>query len=225
MWRMKKIVVTGGAGFIGSVLVWKLNQIGQKDILIVDQKAENSDKWNNIKNHSFSDYLESDDFLKRLERRELRDISAIFHMGACSSTTEMNKAYLRENNSLYSERIANYCIENKVYLQYASSAATYGDGALGFSDEDALTPRLKPLNPYGQSKLDFDNWVLKNGHEKLIIGLRFFNVYGPNEYHKAEMRSLVHKGFGQIMSAGKLRYLNPIKKNTRTADKSGTLST
>lgn len=206
------IVVTGGAGFIGSVLAWKLNAIGHKDLLVVDQEAKNSPKWNNIKKRSFEIYLESDEFIRRLEKKEFDGkISAVFHMGACSSTTEMNKAYLKENNSGYSERIASWCIQNKVYLSYASSAATYGNGELGFSDEDVLTPRLKPLNPYGQSKLNFDVWVLKNQFEKLITGFRFFNVYGPNEAHKDEMRSMVHKGFGQVMEKGVLRLFKSYK--------------
>ncbi len=207
------ITITGGAGFIGSVLAWKFNALGEKDLLIVDQKAKGSPKWKNIAKRSFALYLESEEFLKRLEAREFDGkIQAIFHMGACSDTTEMDRAYLRENNSRYSERIASWCIQNHVYLCYASSAATYGDGALGFSDDDALTPRLKPLNPYGQSKLDFDTWVLKNGYEKLITGFRFFNVYGPNETHKGEMRSMIHKGFGQVTTNGTMRLFKSYKK-------------
>ncbi len=200
------IVITGGAGFIGSVLAWKLNSLGHKNLFLVDQHARNSPKWSNIKKRGFEVYLESDEFLRRLEKKEFNGrIEAVFHMGACSNTTEMNRAYLKENNSGYSERIANWCVENKVYLSYASSAATYGNGELGFSDADTLTPRLKPLNPYGQSKLDFDIGVLNKGYEKLITGFRFFNVYGPNEAHKGEMRSLAHKGFGQVMEKGVLR--------------------
>ncbi len=207
------VVVTGGTGFIGSVLVWKLNQIGIRDILVVDQDVHNPSKLINLKNHAHTERIESGAFLDALEKNKwLGKISAIFHMGACSSTTEMNTAYLRENNSLYSERVANWCITNKVYLQYASSAATYGNGELGFSDDDKLTPRLKPLNPYGQSKLDFDIWVLKNGYEKLITGFRYFNVYGPNEYHKADMRSMVHKGYGQVMATGKMKLFKSYKK-------------
>lgn len=207
------IVITGGAGFIGSVLAWKFNQLGRKDLLLVDQHAKNSTKWNNIKNRNFENYLESDEFIGRLEKKEFdQKIDAIFHMGACSSTTEMNQAYLKENNTDYSKRIATWCLDQKVYLSYASSAATYGDGALGFSDNDALTPQLKPLNPYGQSKLDFDIWVLKNGYEKKISGFRFFNVYGPNEYHKEDMRSLVNKGYEQIVATGKLKLFKSYKK-------------
>jgi ADP-L-glycero-D-manno-heptose 6-epimerase len=132
-------------------------------------------------------------------------------MGACSDTTEMRRDYLKKNNTEYSEKIARWCVENSVYLGYASSAAAYGAGELGYSDEDALTPRLKPLNPYGQSKLDFDIWVLKNGFEKKITGFRFFNVYGPHECHKGAMRSLAHKGFEQIRDTGKIRLFKSYK--------------
>ena len=200
------IVITGAAGFIGSVLVWKLNQLGQKDLLLVDQRAKNSPKWKNLKKKSFEIYLEHDEFLSRLEKKEFDGkLSAVFHLGACSDTTQMDTAFLRENNSGYSERLAEWCISRSVYLQYASSAATYGGGELGFSDKDELTPNLKPLSPYGQSKLDFDNWVLNHRYQSRITGFRYFNVYGPNEYHKGSMRSLVHKGFEQMMKEGKLR--------------------
>ncbi len=207
------VVITGGAGFIGSVLLWKLNGLGEKDILVVDQKAENSPKWDNIKAHRFGNYLESDEFITHLEKDKFQGkIKAIFHMGACSDTTEMDKSFLRTNNSEYSERIARWCVANDAYLCYASSAATYGDGKLGFSDDDSLTPRLKPLNPYGQSKLDFDLWVLEKKLEERVTGFRFFNVYGPNEYHKGAMRSLAHKGFEQIQSTGKLKLFKSYKK-------------
>ncbi len=207
------IVITGGAGFIGSALVCKFNERGEKDILVVDQHTKDSSKWNNLKKRSFSDYLEHDEFLNFLDLGKFgKKIKAVFHMGACSDTTEMNKDFLRKNNSGYSERIAVWCIKNNAYLSYASSAAAYGDGLLGFSDDDALTPKLKPLNPYGQSKLDFDNWVLKNKLEKKIIGFRFFNVYGPNEYHKGHMRSMIHKGFEQIRDTGKIRLFKSYKK-------------
>ncbi len=207
------IVVTGGAGFIGSVILWKLNLLGEKNVLVVDQDAKGSSKWANIRKATFQDYYESDIFLEKLERGEFDGkVKAVFHMGACSSTTEMDVDYLRRNNSGYSERIGNWCLKNNAYLSYASSAATYGDGELAFSDDDKLTPDLKPLNPYGQSKLDFDNWVLKNGFEKKFTGFRFFNVYGPNEYHKGTMRSMVHKGYHQILSEGKLKLFKSYRK-------------
>ena len=211
--RPRMIVITGGAGFIGSALLWKFNTLGEKNILVVDQNAKNSPKWGNLKKRSFEQYLESGEFIERLERGEFKGkITAVLHLGACSDTTEMNRDFLRRNNSEYSERLARWAVQNKVYFQYASSAAVYGDGELGFSDDDALTPRLKPLNPYGQSKLDFDLWVLRQGYERFLTGFRYFNVYGPNEYHKGEMRSLVHKGFGQIQATGKIRLFKSYKK-------------
>lgn len=207
------IALTGGAGFIGSVLLWKLNELGHKNILVVDDRAQKSPKWNNIKNRSFEAYLDSEPFITQLEAGAFDNkIKAIFHMGACSDTTEMDTHFLRQNNSEYSERIARWCLKNKVYLCYASSAATYGSGDLGFSDEDWKSPSLRPLNPYGQSKLDFDLWVLKNGYEKSLTGLRFFNVYGPNETHKGAMRSMVQKGYEQIRDQGKIRLFKSYKK-------------
>lgn len=206
------IVVTGGAGFIGSVFVWKLNEAGIRDILLVDQKAKNSPKWKNVEKRRFSDYLESDEFLTQLESGDFAGkISDIIHMGACSSTTEMNREYLRENNSFYSERLAAWCLENNAYFQYASSAATYGDGAFGFSDDDKQSYRLEPLNPYGESKLDFDLWLINNKLQNEVTGFRFFNVYGPNEYHKEHMRSVVHKGFEQVQKDGKLKLFKSYK--------------
>ncbi len=206
------IIITGGAGFIGSVLAWKFNALGRKDLLIVDQKAEGSPKWKNIQKRTYLDYVDSENFLDRLEKGAFKNVEAVFHMGACSDTTEMNVEFLNENNVRYTQRIAEWCLKNNAYLAYASSAATYGDGALGFSDDDALTPRLKPLNPYGQSKLDFDNWAIQKGLEKKITGFRFFNVYGPNEYHKGHMKSLAVKGFDQILAEGKLRLFKSYKK-------------
>ena len=207
------IAITGAAGFIGSVLAWKLNSLSHDDLLLVDQKARNSPKWENIKKRQYEIYLEHNDFLKRLQKNEFRGkISAVFHLGACSDTTEMDETFLKKNNSEYSEHLATWCLANDVYFSYASSAATYGSGELGFSDSDTLTPNLKPLNPYGRSKLNFDNWVLRNSLQNKVVGLRYFNVYGPNEYHKGHMRSLVHKGFHEIQKEGKLRLFKSYKK-------------
>lgn len=207
------IGITGAAGFIGSVLAWKFNELGIKDLLLVDQSAKNSPKWENIKKRRFEVYAESDEFLSQLEKNKWRgQLTALFHLGACSDTTEMNTDFLKKNNTEYTRRLAEYCMQNKIYFSYASSAATYGDGLLGFSDDDKLTPKLKPLNPYGQSKLDFDNWVLKNNYQDKLTGFRYFNVYGPNEYHKGHMRSLAEKGFEQVQATGKLRLFKSYKK-------------
>jgi len=147
------IVITGGAGFIGSALAWKFNQAGENDLLIVDQKAEGSSKWSNLKKRQYAAYLEYDEFLKRLECGDFDGkIRALFHMGACSDTTETDADFLTINNTQYTQRLATWCLRHNVYCAYASSAATYGDGSKGFSDEDSLTPILEPLNLYGKSK-------------------------------------------------------------------------
>jgi ADP-L-glycero-D-manno-heptose 6-epimerase len=199
------IVVTGGAGFIGSAFVWKLNQKGIDDIVIVDHLGA-SDKWKNLVNLRFADYIHKDDFLRMICADQVPcKVRAVIHMGACSSTTERDADYLWTNNYLYSCRVADWALKNQIRLIYASSAATYGDGSRGFSDDDALTPALRPINMYGYSKQIFDLWVLKRGLEKQIAGVKFFNVFGPNEYHKGEMRSVVHKAFGQITETGRVR--------------------
>lgn len=207
------IVVTGGAGFIGSVLIARLNEIGKKDLIVVDDQAKGSSKWKNLAKHAFRDYYDSAEFIHDLEAGKFNGrVSAIFHMGACSDTTETDADYLRRNNTEYSQRLAAWCLKHKIYFQYASSAATYGAGELGFSDADALTPRLQALNLYGCSKLEFDKWVLSNGYENRFVGFRFFNVYGPNEYHKDGMRSMAQKGFEQIRDTGKIKLFKSYKK-------------
>ena len=201
----KMIVVTGGAGFIGSAFVWKLNQEGIDDIIIVDRLGE-SDKWKNLVNLRFMDYLHKDDFLQMILADQVpHEVRAVIHMGACSSTTERDADFLWRNNYLYSRRLAEWTLRRGIRFIYASSAATYGDGSCGFSDDDALTPSLRPINMYGYSKQLFDLWVLKRGLEKQIAGIKFFNVFGPNEYHKGDMRSVVHKAFGQITETGRVR--------------------
>jgi len=199
------IVVTGGAGFIGSAFVWKLNQEGIDDVLVVDELGT-SDKWRNLVGLRFADYLPKERFLKTLlEGRAPRGIQAIIHMGACSATTERDAAYLMENNYGYSCVLAEWAVENNVRLVHASSAATYGDGAMGFCDDDATTRRLRPLNMYGYSKQLFDLWALRQGLTDRIVCLKFFNVYGPNEYHKDDMRSVVNKAFHQVKAAGRVQ--------------------
>ena len=200
------IVVTGGAGFIGSVLVWKLNELGYSDILVVDHKAEASPKWDNLKNKKFADYMEADDFLELIKSDSFKEkTEALFHMGACTDTTEMDLEYLDNNNFQYTKILAEWALKNDVRYIYASSAATYGAGELGYTDQDSITPKLKPLNPYGDSKQKFDLWVLANNLQDKIAGFKFFNVFGPNEYHKGHMSSVVYKGYNQIKKEGKIR--------------------
>lgn len=199
------IIVTGGAGFIGSSMVWKLNQHGVTDILIVDHLGSSS-KWKNLVNLKFTDFVQKDDFLKMVEDCRMPDeVSGIIHMGACSSTTEKDSDYLMENNYRYTLKLAEWALRMKVRFIYASSAATYGNGNSGFSDDDALIENLKPLNMYGYSKHLFDLWAKRNSVLNKMVGLKFFNVFGPNEYHKNDMSSVVFKSFNQIKESGKVK--------------------
>lgn len=200
-----KVLLTGGAGFIGSAMLWRLNKAGIKDIIVVDHLGS-SEKWKNLAGKHFEDYFEKDKFLGHLEAGGLnRKIDAVIHLGACTSTTEQNATYMMENNYVYSRRLAEWALKNKKRFLYASSGATYGAGEAGYSDSDDVTPRLKPLNVYGYSKHLFDLWAIKNGLQKEFVGFKFFNVYGPNEGHKGDMRSMVNKGYRQIKETGKMR--------------------
>ena len=206
-----KIAVTGGAGFIGSAFLWRLNKAGINDILVVDVGRDKKDSPN-IKDKKIKTYKEHDEFLELINSDKLdKDIDAIVHLGACADTTESNRAYLEKNNYLYSKSLALWALKKDKLVYYASSAATYGDGELGYSDEDKLIPSLKPLNEYGRSKQMFDEWVLENGFTDNIVGFKFFNVYGPNEYHKQDMRSMVNKGYYQVKETGKLRLFKSYK--------------
>ncbi|MCK9229518.1 MAG: ADP-glyceromanno-heptose 6-epimerase [Syntrophales bacterium] len=199
------IVVTGGAGFIGSALVWKLNGEGLRDILIVDNLGE-SEKWKNLVNLRFEEYIHKSRFLEMIKRDRIdADVSAVVHLGACSSTVERDADYLMENNYRYSRVVAEWALRKKARFIYASSAATYGDGSLGFSDADDVSCRLRPINMYGYSKQLFDLWVLRKGLNTRMTGIKFFNVFGPNEYHKADMRSVVHKAVEQVRDTGAVR--------------------
>ncbi len=199
------IVITGGAGFIGSALAWRLNQEGERDILIVDSLGA-GEKWKNLAGLSFSDYQEKDDFLERVRQRDLPDtLKTIFHFGACSSTAETDTRYLVKNNFEYSKTLAAYALEAGVRFIYASSAATYGSGDRGYGDREKELEKLRPLNKYGFSKHLFDLYAHRQGWLEKIVGLKFFNVFGPNEYHKGPMRSMVCKGYEQIRDRGRLQ--------------------
>ena len=202
------IVVTGGAGFIGSALVHGLNQKGIEDIWLVDD-IDHPEKQKNLDTLTYARWVGKDDFLQEIAG--LKECSAILHMGACSSTTETNEAYLRKNNFEYTQSLAEYCLKNEVRFIYASSAATYGAGENGYSDDESLLETLTPLNLYGYSKQWFDLWAKETGALKTIVGLKYFNVFGPNEYHKGDMQSMVRKGFLQARDAGALNLFKSYK--------------
>lgn len=197
-----KTIVTGGAGFIGSAVVWRLNQLGNEDILIVDRMDE-TDKWKNLVPLRFKDYIDADDFFEALDVFD--DATHIFHLGACSSTTETDSDYLMRNNFQFTKYLAEFAVEQDMRFIYASSAATYGDGSNGMADGTERLGELRPLNMYGYSKHLFDQYAHRNGLFEKIVGLKYFNVFGPNEDHKGDMRSLVNKAFEQINETGKLK--------------------
>lgn len=200
-----QILVTGGAGFIGSALVWALNQRGHEDILIADFLNQ-GDKFKNLVPLRYTDYIEADSLIKKISESPLSldKITTIFHLGACSSTTETNNAYLIENNFEYTKTLANWALANNIRFIYASSAATYGDGDQGMDDKDENLHKLRPLNMYGYSKHMFDLYAQGMSFSKKIVGLKYFNVFGPNEGHKGDMRSVVNKAFDQIKQTGKI---------------------
>ncbi|MBN1353087.1 MAG: NAD-dependent epimerase/dehydratase family protein, partial [Candidatus Omnitrophica bacterium] len=176
-----KVLLTGGAGFIGSCMLWRLNKAGIDDIIVVDHLGA-SDKWKNLVRKRFEDYFDKEKFLDILEKGSLnRSIDTVIHLGACTSTTEHDATYMMKNNYVYTRKIAEWALANKKRFLYASSAATYGNGENGYSDMDEATPNLTPLNIYGYSKHFFDLWVLKNNLQKEFAGFKFFNVFGPNE--------------------------------------------
>lgn len=183
------IVLTGGAGLIGSGVLKHLNEQGLSNIIVVDHLGQ-TEKWKNLVGKSFIDIIDKAHFFDWLEGRE-SSIEAIIHLGACSSTVETNATYLLENNYRYSVRLAEYALTHGKRFIYASSAATYGDGSKGFSDDESALENLAPLNMYGYSKHLFDLWLKNQGVLNEVVGLKFFNVFGPNEYHKGRMASAI----------------------------------
>ncbi len=198
------ILITGAAGFIGSNIVRELNKRGETDLILCDSLG-NDAKWKNLVDLKYLDYVDRDDLFGFLDKEESPSFNTVIHLGACSDTTETDATYLMKNNFEYSKRLASYCL-NKVNCRfiYASSAATYGLGEHGYSDQ-ADIDLLRPLNMYGYSKQLFDQWLLRTGNDQQVVGLKYFNVYGPYEFHKGNMRSLVLKAYEQILNTGKLR--------------------
>ncbi|SIT92834.1 ADP-glyceromanno-heptose 6-epimerase [Pontibacter indicus] len=197
------IVVTGAAGFIASCLVSRLNAANFNDIVVVDNFSV-SKKEGNLKGKKIKEYVDRDGFFEWLDDN-YEEVEFIFHLGARTDTTEFNKDVFDLLNLNYSKKVWNACCEYQIPLVYASSAATYGSGTLGYDDEEATIPLLQPLNPYGDSKNDFDKWALEQTAKPFFwAGLKFFNVYGPNEYHKGRMASVIFHAYNQIKEKGSL---------------------
>ena len=199
------ILITGACGFIGSALACALNRVGDHELVLCDRFGQ-QEKWQNLLGVSFLRCIHPDqlfDFLGNAENAG--QLSAIAHLGACSDTTQSDMDFLLENNVNFSIRLCQWALDNNVRFVYASSAATYGDGSHGFSDADELTPQLRPLNKYGFSKWLFDMWVLQNNLQNHVAGLRYFNVFGPNEYHKGTMASVIFRTLPQALNEGKIR--------------------
>lgn len=214
-----KILVTGGAGFIGSALVWALNRRGIGDILISDFLGQD-EKWRNLVPLKFADYLEADDLLAKIEGKAgaFGKIGTVVHLGACSATTERDAAYLVRNNFEFTKTLAHWSLAAGARFIYASSAATYGDGEEGMADGEEQLDRLRPLNMYGYSKHLFDLYARRHGMLGKIAGLKYFNVFGPNEDHKGDMRSLVHKAYGQIVETGSVNLFRSHRPDYRDGE-------
>ena len=202
-------IITGGAGFLGSALVWQLNQRGVDNILIVDNLAC-TEKWKNLRGLKYENYMQRDDFLHALRKNRVLEkkgqkLEGVVHLGACSSTTESDADFLMRNNFHYSRDLCRFALEQGARFLQASSAATYGDGTRGFDDDVTALDHLRPLNMYGYSKHLFDLWARRERVLDQVACLKFFNVYGPNEYHKGTMRSVVCKAHAEIRDTGRLR--------------------
>jgi ADP-L-glycero-D-manno-heptose 6-epimerase len=217
-WKDSRVVVTGGAGFIGSVLVWELNRRGCSQVAIADYPARD-EKCANLPGLCYTEIIEPAELPTRLSSEAMGKLDCIFHLGACSSTTETNEKYLRENNFEYSRKLAEWALGAGVRFVYASSAATYGDGSAGMDDSDPRQlERLRPLNLYGQSKHWMDLHAWKQGWLERIVGLKYFNVFGPNENHKGDMRSVVCKSYAEALKTGVIHLFKSYRPEYRDGE-------
>ena len=206
----RPIIVTGAAGFIGRNAVAELNARGEDELILVDELGKD-EKWKNLVGLRYEEIVSPEEFLGLIEDGAFADARSLIHLGACSATTEKDADYLLRNNYQYTRVLCNWAVANEIRFVYASSAATYGDGAEGYEDSDEVTPGLKPLNMYGYSKHMFDLWALKQGLFENIVGLKYFNVFGPYEDHKGDMRSVVSKSYEQIRATGVVKLFKSYK--------------
>jgi ADP-L-glycero-D-manno-heptose 6-epimerase len=212
-----RVLVTGGAGFIGSALVWALNRRGCENIVVCDRLGTD-EKWRNLTPLRFADYVEAEGLPARLQSGALGRFDLVLHMGACSATTEKDASYLIRNNYEFTKDLAAWALAKQARFVYASSAATYGDGSAGMEDDEAKLDTLRPLNMYGYSKHLFDMHARRAGVLNQLVGLKYFNVFGPNEDHKADMRSLVHKSTAQVRTEGLIRLFKSHRPDYRDGE-------
>lgn len=199
------ILVTGAAGFIGSVIVKQLNDKGITDIILCDH-FESGDKWKNLRGLKYHSFVQVEDLFAHPIWKKQAGLKAIYHMGACSDTTQLDMDFLYKNNTEYTNNLLTLAAQKNIPIVYASSAATYGAGEAGYSDDHKGVPTLKPLNKYGYSKQLSDEWILKQSKKpKVWFGVKFFNVFGPQEYHKGKMSSVVFQSFNQIKDVGEVK--------------------
>lgn len=212
------ILVTGAAGFIGSVIVKALNDLGSEDLILCDH-FEDGDKWKNLRGLKYDSFVQVEDLFDHPIWKKQGALKAIYHMGACSATTELDMDFLYENNTLYTNTLLTLAAQKNIPIVYASSAATYGGGEQGYSDDHKGIPDLRPLNKYGYSKQLSDEWILKQKKKpKVWFGVKFFNVFGPNEYHKGKMSSVVFQSYNQIKNVGEVKLFKSHRPDYRDGE-------
>ncbi len=217
-WQGRRVLVTGGGGFIGSALIWELNRRGCTDVIIAESAPE-AQRSRYLRHLIFVDYIDPEQTLSWLNAGKLGSFDCVFHLGACSSTTETNRDYLYHNNFEFSRDLAAWALMAGSRFVYASSAATYGDGSAGMDDAHPENlERLKPLNLYGESKHLMDLHAWRHGWLDRIVSLKYFNVFGPNEEHKGDMRSVVNKSFAQVMQTGVIRLFKSYRPEYRDGE-------